>query len=69
MKTRVMPHPVWVKRGATNPHNYKATKITVADTAKLYVKHMSNPLLEKTANDVLNEIKLFYATQSMIKGE
>lgn len=68
-KTKVMPHPVWVKKGATSPHNYNATRITAEDRSKIFVDKMKDPLLAKTATDVLNAIKLFELTQSMIKGK
>jgi len=53
---RTMPHPVWVKRGATDPHNYNARARSSEDNHHAYT--LAAQRTGKTIGDLLAECRL-----------
>ena len=74
-QNKIMPHPIWVKPGATTPRNQKMQANTVnnvgaigADRANSYRQKMKNDLNARSVVDILNEIRLLELRRKLING-
>jgi hypothetical protein len=64
---RVYPNPVWIKRGAVQPHNYNATRHTSQDSKRNYA-HAARSA-GKTLGDILQECKQEAMFQKLIRAK